>query len=209
MSPDTSGRRRSVSLVAVMCVLFWSVESCAFAQAPGGGDNLEIVVVEGEGAINNLRQRIVRDPVVRVEDRNRKPVAGAFVTFTLPNQGAGGVFANGARTVTVATDNQGLATAHGIRPVNSGKFQIRVNASSNGRTGSTVINQSNLVVAGAVAGGLSAKLLLLIIAGGAAAAAGGAIAATRGGGGNNSPAPPTGPASVGITPGSPSVGPPH
>src|SRR5262245_22591386 len=51
---------------------------------------LNIVVVEGEGAVNNVRQRVARDPIVRVEDENHNPIAGAVVVFTLPTEGATG-----------------------------------------------------------------------------------------------------------------------
>ena len=44
--------------------------------------------------------------MVQVTDENRKPVAGAAVVFLLPNQGAGGTFANGARSLTTLTDSQ-------------------------------------------------------------------------------------------------------
>lgn len=53
----------------------------AFAQQA-----LNLVIVEGEGAINNIRQRTARDPIVRVEDENHKPVAGAAVVFLLPSR---------------------------------------------------------------------------------------------------------------------------
>jgi hypothetical protein len=58
------------------------------APATGAG-RIQIVIVEGEGAINNIRQRVAREPIIQVEDENRRPVAGAAVTFLLPNQGAG------------------------------------------------------------------------------------------------------------------------
>src|SRR5689334_10476333 len=82
------------------------------AQAPA--PKLNIVVVEGEGAINNIRQRTAREPIVQVEDENHRPVAGAAVVFTLPSNGAGGAFANGAHTLTTVTDAQGRAVAHGF-----------------------------------------------------------------------------------------------
>ena len=63
-------------------------------QAQDAG-RINIVIVEGDGAINNVRQRVAREPIVQVEDENRKPIAGAAVTFLLPNQGAGASFANG------------------------------------------------------------------------------------------------------------------
>ena len=64
---------------------------------------LNLVVVEGEGQINNIKQRTAREPVVQAQDENHRPVAGAIVMFTLPSNGAGGTFANGAHTLTVTT----------------------------------------------------------------------------------------------------------
>ena len=160
---------------------------------------LNLIVVEGEGAINNVRQRTARETIVQVEDENHKPVAGAVVVFTLPSQGAGGTFANGAQTLTVTTDAQGRAVAQGLR-VNriSGQWQMRVNASLGNRTGTVTVTQTN-AVAGAAAGGaagaaagISAKTIAIIAAVAGAAAAGGAVAATRsGGGGGNSAGAPT------------------
>src|SRR6185312_5765499 len=69
--------------------------------------SLQIVIVEGEGAINNVKQRVNREEIVQVEDENHKPIAGAAVVFFLPNQGPGGVFPNGSQTLTTITDNQG------------------------------------------------------------------------------------------------------
>ena len=43
---------------------------------------LNLIVVEGEGAINNIRQRTARETIVQVEDENRKPVADAVVVFS-------------------------------------------------------------------------------------------------------------------------------
>ena len=178
--------------------------SPALAQDQGG---LNLVIVEGDGAINNVRQRTAREPIVQVEDENHKPVAGAAVVFLLPNQGASGVFANGSRTLTVMTDNQGRAVAHGFRPNGvQGKLQMRVTASHGGKTASTTITQTNAVAAtaGAAAGaGISAKLIAIIAIAGAAVA-GGVVAATRNGGSSTPAATPTT-----ITPGTGTVGAPH
>jgi hypothetical protein len=158
-------------------------------QTPAGLTRLNLVVVEGEGAINNIRQRTAREPIVQVEDENHKPVAGAAVVFTLPGDGASGSFANGARSLTVMTDNQGRAAARGFHPnSNTGQYQMRVTASKEGQTSSITINMSNVLAgaAGAAAGaGISAKVLAIIIAGAAAGVAGGVVAATRGNGNNN------------------------
>jgi len=153
---------------------------------------LNLIVVEGEGAINNIRQRTARETIVQVEDENHKPVAGAVVVFTLPSQGAGGTFAGGAQTLTVTTNAQGRAVAQGLR-VNrvAGRWQMRVNASSGGRTATVTVTQSNAVAAAAGAGaagaaaGISLKTIVIIVAVAGAAAAGGTVAATRGGGGGN------------------------
>ena len=124
-----------------------------------GAGKINIVIVEGEGAINNVRQRVAREPIVQVEDENRKPVAGAAVTFLLPNQGAGASFANGAQSLTITTDAQGRAVARGLRPNNvNGQYEIRVNASHQGRTANAVISQTNAITATTAAtGGISAK----------------------------------------------------
>ncbi len=175
-------------------------------QAQGGAAPraLNIVIVEGEGAINNLRQRVAREPIVQVEDENRKPVAGAVVIFMLPQNGASGSFADGSRTFSTVTGPDGRAAARGIT-TNSvkGDLQIRVTASHEGRTASAVISQSN--AAGAAA--LSAKAWTLIGILGAAAAIG-IVVATSGG---DSPATPgtaaRPPIQVGI--GTPVVTPPR
>jgi hypothetical protein len=187
----------------------------ALPLAPGAvaqdtGLKLNLVIVEGDGAINNIRQRTAREPIVQVEDQNHKPIAGAIVVFTLPSQGAGGSFAGGQHTLSVVTDSQGRAVAHGLKPNNvQGQYQIHVNASYNGQTANTTISQSNGAGAGsgAATSGLSTKVIV-ILAVAAAAAAGGALYATHSGGGNNGTA--TIPAAlITITPGTGAVGPPR
>lgn len=177
----------------------------AAQTVPGG---LNLVVVEGDGAINNVHQRTAREPVVQVQDENHKPVAGAAVVFTLPSNGASGEFVNGARTLTVMTDNEGRAAARFQPNTVKGKFQIRVNASQNGRTASVTISQTNVVAAagaaGAAAAGVSVKLIAIVVAVAGAAAAGGVVAATRGGGSTTT----TAAAPVTITPGTGTVGAP-
>ena len=187
------------------CCLVWQLcPPSAWAQEAGG--QLNIVIVDGDGAINNIKQRTAREPIVQVEDQNHKPIAGAAVVFLLPDQGASGVFANGSHTLTVMTDAQGRAVARGLRPNTvQGKLQIHVTASHQGQTASATISQTNAVSAatGAAAGGVSAKLItILVIAG--AAVAGGVVAATHGGGSSTTTAPPTT-----ITAGTGTVSAPH
>jgi hypothetical protein len=176
----------------------------AFAQEPV--HKLNLVIVEGEGAINNIRQRTAREPIVQVEDENHKPVAGAAVLFLLPERGAGGAFADGSHSLSVVTNAQGRAVAHGIHLNNvQGQFQIQVTASYNGLTATTTISQSvaaGAAGAAAAGAGISTKLIV-ILAVAAAAAAGGALYATHSGGSGNAPVPGTS-----ITAGTGTVGPP-
>ena len=191
-------------LLLVPLVLLNLLSEPAGAQQAVTG--LSITIVEGEGAINNIRQRVNREPIVQVEDENHKPVAGAVVIFFLPGQGASGTFADGSRMLMTVTDNQGRATARGIRPNNqSGPMQIRITASFQGLTASSVITQTNAAgAAAASSAGLSSGAKWAIILGIAgAAAAGGIIAATHGGSSSSSAPPP-----IVITPGTPSVGAP-
>jgi len=184
------------------------------ALAQDAAPKLNLVVVEGEGAINNIRQRTAREPIVQVEDENHKPIAGAAVVFTLPSQGASGTFAGGSHTLTVMTDSQGRAVAHGLQPNTvKGQYQIHVNASFNGQTANANISQSNAIVAAgagtAAAAGISAKVIVIVVAVAAAAAVGGLYAsgAIGGGGGNNGGN--TTSTLVTISPGTGTVGPPR
>lgn len=109
---------------------------------------LNLFIVEGEGAINNIRQRTAREPVVEVQDENHRPVAGAAVLFALPRGGASGTFANGATTLSVTTDAQGRAVARGLKPNNvAGQFEIAVTASYAGATAIATIRQTNSLTA--------------------------------------------------------------
>jgi hypothetical protein len=173
------------------------------------GQRLTVVIVEGEGAINNIRQRTAREPIVEVQDENHKPVAGAVVVFTvLPsNGGAGAAFAGNEQTAEFVTDQAGRAVAKGFHPnTHVGQLQVRVTATSNGRVGNATISQTNSASAGtSSSSSISGMKLLAIIGVAAGAAAAGAIAATHGGGSHSGAAatPPTS-----ITPGSPTVGAP-
>jgi hypothetical protein len=163
---------------------------------------MNIVALEGEGAINHVRKRQPRNIVVQVRDGNRNPLAGATVHFTLPSQGPSGEFYNGAKTLTATTDQDGRAMARGFRPNSAaGKVEIRVDASRGTETASLVVTQFNMTVSGAKGG--SAKWIVLVAVLGAGAA-GGAIAATRKG---DTAAPAATP--IGITAGTGTVGAPR
>ena len=177
---------------------------------------IQIVVVAGEGAINNVKERNTHDVIVEVQDQNRKPVPGAAVSFFLPNEGPGGTFPNGTNSLTTTTNQQGRATARGIQfNSQAGPMPIRVSASYAGRTASLIVNQSNVVtgsstggggIGGGPGGGMSLTTKLLII--GAIAGAGAAAGIMLGGRGSSSTPVATLP-TVTITPGTVMVGGPQ
>lgn len=166
-----------------------------------------ITVLEGEGAINNIRLHRAKEPVVRVEDDQGQPIPGAAVHFVLPLQGAGGSF-SGENTLVGITDENGVAVGRGLRPNKiAGPFEIRVTASARGATASARVSQINAEAAGGSSG---KKIALVAILGGAAVGA--LAAATRGGNDNTKGGATTGasgPPGTVVVPGSPSLGPPQ
>jgi hypothetical protein len=190
-----SGRTSPRALIAAMLILVLSgFPHSARAQAPANAPaKLNIDVIEGEDAINNIRLRTAREPIVEVTDENHKPIAGALVLFTLPGSGPSGEFANGAQSLSVVTDAQGRAIATGLRPNTiPGRFEIRVNASYQGATAERRIRQRNAKPG--LSTGAKVTIISAIIA---AAAAGIAIGLTRGGGGSTPTVVTAGPPTVG------------
>jgi hypothetical protein len=191
---------RVLSLLLAFCVT-------ASAQV---APMLNLVVIEGEGAVNNIRQRTAREPIVQVEDENHRPVAGAIVVFILPTHGAGGTFANGAKTLTMTTDSKGQAVARGLTPnTTKGDYQIRVTASHNGQTASITITQTNAIFSAAgvpSTSPLSGKLIAVLAAAAVAAAVGGVYYATHS---SSSPPIPVPPPPTTISAGNGNVGAPR
>jgi len=210
LSEESSAMKRSPSLLKYLVLLlsYHLVVTTVFAQAVPG--RIDLVVAEGEGVVNNLRQRVAHDPVVRVEDDEHKAVSGAAVVFTLPISGASGEFGNGSKNLTVMTDKDGLAAAHGLKTNEvPGKLQIYVTASYRGLRARTLISQFNVAPTGAAKahGGSSKVWIILAVVG--AAAAGGVIAATHKGSSTTSSPTVVAPAPIGITPGAGALSPPH
>ncbi|HEV3202194.1 MAG TPA: hypothetical protein VGZ73_30055 [Bryobacteraceae bacterium] len=197
--------------VLKLSVLLFPICLAVAGQDPQG-PRLNIVIVEGDGAINNIKQRTARETIVEVQDENHKPVAGAAVVFLLPGDGPGGVFAGGAKSATVTADSAGRATMPRMQPTQTGNFQIRVNASAGGRTGNAIIGQSNAVGvaagAGGAAAGISGKAIAIIVAVAAAGAVGAAVGLRGGKSNPQQPItqPPTGTISAGS---GASLGPPQ
>ena len=141
-------------------------------QAQPAPAKLGILIIEGEGAVNNVQQPTAREPIVQVEDSDHRPVAGAAVLFTLPDSGPSGVFDGGGRSLVVKADRAGRAVAKGFKVNNiQGKFQIQVQASYQGVIANTTIAQVNAVLTvGARHHGMSGKMIAIVAAVGGAAA---------------------------------------
>jgi hypothetical protein len=179
-----------------MMALMLCCASLQLATAPGVAQSapvpskLFIQVLEGEGALNDMRSRTTREPIVQVQDENHKPIAGVVILFTTPSSGASATFSNGLTSLQTVTDAEGKAIAAGFKPNGiSGSYQIRVQANWNQLTTTSVINQTNTkqsststqTVHAARAFPLKAVLIVAAVAAAAGVTAG--ILATRGGSG--------------------------
>jgi hypothetical protein len=213
-----AGKRQ---LLCSLCCLL-SIELCpALArgqQTPALAP--KIVVLEGEGGVNSIRQATARELLVQVTDQDNRPLARASVTFMLPASGAGAAFVDGTKMVTLITDDKGLVRVVGMRPNSlEGKFEIRVTAAYQRQMARAVITQTNVMELppakpsapsqpAAKKKGGSGKLIAILVA--AAGGGVGAAMAARGGGSKGgggptpTPLPPT-PTMTVIVAGSPTV----
>ena len=101
---------------------------------------LQIRTVEGEGAVHRCGARAAASIAVLVTDETGKPVEGVTVSFRMPEEGAGGLFANGLATAVVATDSTGRASVAGMRWNRvPGPLHVRVTAAKGqARAGTTI-----------------------------------------------------------------------
>lgn len=123
-------------------------QAAAVGQSVAGTPmSLHITILEGEDALNNIRERTAREPIVEVDDENHKPVAGALILFTIdggPN-GASGSFSGLTNTFSITTDAQGRAVAHGLLPNKTpGKYTITVSATVGTLVATAIIHQANI-----------------------------------------------------------------
>ena len=162
--------------------------------------------MQGDGAVHAPGSRAARPLVARVTDENGKPVAGAAVSFHLPEDGPAGVFATGLRTEVASTDSGGLASVRGLRLNRiSGPFQIRIIASKEQARAGVISNQyiadARSGMAAKARSGRRKWMAVAVVVGGGAAA--GILAAGRSG----TAASPQAPASA-ESPSAPAIGQP-
>ena len=202
----------SHSRLSAAVALVWT------AVLPAQAPRIQIHILEGNGAINYFNQRMAQEPIVQIEDENRRPIGGVAVLFRLPESGPSGIFPNGTHRLLVITDQNGRAAARGI-VVNDvpGQLQIGISATYLGVEASATVTQviRKPVVMKPPKPKLISSTKLWIIAGAAAGAAAGGIAIAVGSGhgaaapqGNPTgaavPSPPTS-----VSSGGTSVGPPR
>ena len=107
--------------------------------APAQVAVLQIQILEGEGGVHAPGARLARPLMLSVTDETGRPVAGAAVSFNLPEDGPSGAFASGLRTDVATTDQLGRATLRSIQLNRiAGRFQIRIIASKEQARAGTV-----------------------------------------------------------------------
>jgi hypothetical protein len=159
-------------------------------------EGYEIEIISGANLVNSVKRRVASETIVEVHDRNRKPVAGVILTFTLPQTGAGGTFTSTSSNIaTVVTGPNGQAAMPAFQANDvSGSYDIGVSGQQNGSQFSAKIHVTTNPAPAFVH---SAGFKVLMVA--ALAGAGvGTYFGVRGGGGTTKTT---------VTPGTPSIGP--
>jgi hypothetical protein len=145
---------------------------------------LNVVVLEGEGAFNNIKQRLGRNVRIAVRDETGEPVPGAKVIFNAPAVGPGVTFGKFGNKFETVTDARGTASTVDLVPnVSEGSFGVRVTVTNGAVQQTHLVRQSNTLAGGISdpkkGGGGKKALIIGILAGGAAA---GLAFGLRGGG---------------------------
>jgi hypothetical protein len=223
-SRSFAGRVSTIGFIIVF--IFSQVHGqAAVPQDPAG---LRLNVVEGQGVVHDVRQRIEKPVIVDVTDDSNRPVTGAVIGFLLLSSGPGGAFDNARTAFTAVTDAMGRAVARFTPNDQVGTFQMIITASYQGQSATVTISQSNVSdepqpgpgprtvprTGGAGGGGgMSGSTIALLVAAAAGAVALGVVVSQSGGDSSpQSPTPdnPTGQPTIRIGVGSgPSVGAPN
>lgn len=152
--------------------LFLLATWISLRAAPADPSNLQIRIVEGEGAVYVLGSRATRGVTVEVTDDTGKPLGGVAVNFQLPDDGAGGLFSNKSKTEIATTGSDGRASVWGMQwNRTAGSFDVRITATKGDARAGTVCSQSlTATSARRVHHGHKWLWIALAVAGGAGAA---------------------------------------
>lgn len=122
-------------LVVVALTLLWARLAAASDSAL-----LQLQVLEGSGLVQTAGSKSNRPLTVQVTDETGQPVAGAAVSFRMPDQEVSGTFKSGMRSEVITTGRDGLASVWGIQWGRfSGEMRIRVLAAKGPARAGTVI----------------------------------------------------------------------
>ncbi len=81
-------RSKIRTITALACLATLQLGTApSFAEEPAAPNRIFIQIIDGEGALNDIRSRTAREPIVEVDDENHKPIAGALVLFSTPRLG--------------------------------------------------------------------------------------------------------------------------
>jgi hypothetical protein len=178
----------------VMVTIAFADLAHATAQAASGATaspasqpkSLYITIVAGEGALNDIRTRTAREPIVQVDDENHKPVAGALVLFSLDKSGTSYANFGGMSSISVHTNEAGRAVASGFQITGRrGTYTIHVRASYGSLVAEEAFIESNIKVLvpesgpPAAMGGISHKKVWIVSSILAAGAIAGIVLATQ------------------------------
>jgi hypothetical protein len=145
---DSGISGRLVALLAIALLVLEPALPLGAQEAAPPPKSLQIVILDDEAPLNNISERTAREPIVQVQDENHKPVAGAAVLFAIHPAagGAGASFANGASSLSVVTNSNGVARASGlVMNQTKGTWHLQVTASKGGLTNTTTINETNVL----------------------------------------------------------------
>ena len=135
-------RDKVYPLLAVVLASMLAFPQYGWGQQVG----LQVLVLSGQAATNDVETRAATDPVVEVRNSQGEPVPGAKVIFRTPAVGPSATFYGASRTITMTTDDTGRTTAGGMMPnTEPGEFFIDVTATSGSLKGSATIAQSNVM----------------------------------------------------------------
>jgi hypothetical protein len=145
---DSGISGRLIALLAITLLVLEPALPLGAQEAVPPPKSLQIVILDDEAPLNNISERTAREPIVQVQDENHKPLAGAAVLFAIHPAagGAGALFANGASTLTVVTNSNGVARASGlVMNQIKGTWKLQITASKGGLTTTTTINETNVL----------------------------------------------------------------
>ena len=136
-SPHTCARR---SLAVVLSYLLMLPAAGPLSGQGPQASSIEIAVETGAERINTNDDLASWEIAVHVQDKDGKRIKGAVVFFQIA-PGAGTIA--GATTLTLITDDNGRAVAHGFKRGRAGRFDIAISASYQGLSATTVVHQVN------------------------------------------------------------------